>query len=151
MVSVQLILSGLCTVFHMWYHFYSVADSTEKEWSSSETKQHVLIGTTSVGRFWKCHLFGGGHSKRGLASEAVTRVLEQLEQNSHVQWTPHEISVKLVYRQSPWTCTISAWKCTPLNQSQLFLKEKLSCDWLRGVHFHAKIVHVQELLRYCMF
>ena len=30
------------------------------------------------------------------------------------------------YRQSPWTCTISAWKCTALNQSQLFLKEKLS-------------------------
>ena len=38
-----------------------------------------------------------GHSKRGLASEAVTRVLEQLEQNNHVQRTPHEISVKLVY------------------------------------------------------
>ena len=29
----------------------------------------------------------------------------------------------------------------------LFLKEKLSCDWLGGVHFHAKIVHIQELLR----
>ena len=34
---------------------------------------------------------------------------------------------------------------SPLNQSQLFLKEKLSCDWLRGVHIYAKIVHVQEL------
>ena len=55
--------------------------------------------------------------------------------------------IKLIYRQSPWMCTILKWKCTALNQSQLFLKEKLTCDWLRGVqvHFHAKIVHVQEL------
>ena len=25
------------------------------------------------------------------------------------------------------------------------LKEKLSFDWMRGVHFHAKKLHVQEL------
>ena len=37
---------------------------------------------------------------------------------------------------------------TPLSQSQLFLKEKLSCDWLRCVHFLAKIIHVQELWRF---
>ena len=56
--------------------------------------------------------------------------------------TPIFLSSKFYnYRQSPWTCTISVWKCTALNQSQLILKEKLSCDWLRGVHFHAKIVH----------
>ena len=44
--------------------------------------------------------------------------------------------------------TISARKCTPLNQpikALLALKEKLSCDWVTGVHFYAKIVHVQEL------
>ena len=52
------------------------------------------------------------------------------------------------YRQSPWTFMFLAWKCTPLRQSQLFLRANLSCDWLRGAHFHAKIVHVQELWRY---
>ena len=30
------------------------------------------------------------------------------------------------------------------NQSSPW-KEKVSCDWLRGVHFHAEIVHVQVL------
>ena len=33
------------------------------------------------------------------------------------------------YRQSSLTCTILPWKCsTALSQSQLFLKEKLSCE-----------------------
>ena len=52
------------------------------------------------------------------------------------------------YRQSPWTCTILAWKSTPLSQSQLRFSHKKCCNWLRGVHFHAKIVHVQGLWRY---
>ena len=52
------------------------------------------------------------------------------------------------YPQSSWTCTTLAWKCRTLGQSQPFFKENISCDWLRGVHFHAKIVHVQELWRY---
>ena len=57
----------------------------------------------------------------------------------------------ITYRQSSWTCTILAWKCTPLSQSQLSLSFKKGCDWLRGVHFHAKIVHVQGLWRYPLF
>ena len=52
------------------------------------------------------------------------------------------------YRQSSWMCTILAWKCTPLNPSELFLYEKLSCDWQRGVHFYATIILVKELWRY---
>ena len=43
---------------------------------------------------------------------------------------------------------ILAWKSTPLSQSQLFLKEKVCYDLLRGVLFYAKIVYVQELWLY---
>ena len=35
--------------------------------------------------------------------------------------------------------------CTPLSQSQLSFSYKMSSDWLRSVHFHAKNVHVQGL------
>ena len=35
--------------------------------------------------------------KSGLASEALTRVLEHLEQNGQVLQNPHEISVNLAY------------------------------------------------------
>ena len=35
-----------------------------------------------------------------------------------------------------------------VKQSLLIFSYKKSCDWLRGVLFHAKIVHVQELWRY---
>ena len=51
------------------------------------------------------------------------------------------------YCQSSWTCTILAWKCTPLSQSHHSVSFKKSCDWLRAVHFHAQIVHVQGLWR----
>ena len=37
---------------------------------------------------------------------------------------------------------------TPLKQSQLCFSYKISCDCLRSVYFHAKIVHVQDLWRY---
>ena len=52
---------------------------------------------------------------------------------------------QLGYRQSSWTSTILAWKCTPLSQSQLSFSFKESCDWLRAVYFHAKIIHVQDI------
>ena len=38
-----------------------------------------------------------------------------------------------------------ALKCTPLGQSQPSFSYKMSYDWLRAVHFHAKNVHVQGL------
>ena len=34
---------------------------------------------------------------------------------------------------------------TALSRSEFSLEEKLICDWLKGVHFHAKIVHIQDL------
>ena len=46
------------------------------------------------------------------------------------------------YRRSSWT--VWAWKCTALSQSQRSFSNKKSCDWLRTVHFHAKIVHVRN-------
>ena len=42
---------------------------------------------------------------------------------------------KTWYLQSYGKCTILAWKCTALSQSQLLLDEKLICDWLRGVPY----------------
>ena len=45
------------------------------------------------------------------------------------------ISIKLMSKTVKGPERVRIWPENVISQSQLFLKEKLSYDWLRGVHF----------------